>query len=91
MPTQNPRYNWGSEIKNINNTLYNQLNDSFSSMARVLNTKISKYVTNTDPAVDDAINANFEQSDIWVNEDTDNAWILTSRTSNTSVTWKQIT
>ena len=91
MPSQTPRFNWGTEIKNINPTLYNQLNDSFSSTARVLNTKISKYITNVNPPADDSINMNFEQADIWINEDTDNAWILTSRTTNTAVTWKQIT
>lgn len=91
MPSQTPRFNWGAEIKNINDTLYNQLNDSFSSTARVLNTKTSKYITNVNPPADDQINLNFEQADIWINQSTDTAWILTSRTTNTAVTWKQIT
>lgn len=91
MPSQTPRFNWGTEIKNINPTLYNQLNDSFSSTARVLNTKISKYITNVDPPADDPVNVNFDQADIWVNQLTNNAWILTSRTTNTAVTWKIIT
>lgn len=91
MPNQTPRFNWGTEIKNINPTLYNQLNDSFSSTARVLNTKTSKYRTNVNPPADDQINTLFEEGDFWINEDTDTAWILTSRTTNTAATWKQIT
>lgn len=91
MPTLTPRFNWGTEIKNINPTLYNQLNDSFSSTARIVNTKVSKNIATTNPPADDQINANFEEGDLWVNKSTDTAWILTSRTSNTAVTWKQIT
>jgi len=91
MPNQPPRFNWGTEIKNINPTLYNQLNDSFSSTARVLNTKTSKYLTNVNPPADDQINTLFEEGDFWINQDTDTAWIMTSRTTNTAATWKQIT
>lgn len=86
MPSQTPRFNWGTEIKNINSTLYNQLNDSFSSTARVVNTKISKYITNIDPPADSETNKIFEDGDIWVNSSSDTAWILTSRSSNTAVT-----
>lgn len=91
MPTLPPRFNFGTEVKNINPTLYNQLNDSFSSTARIVNTKISKYVTTIDPPSDEAVNQLFEEGDIWVNKSTDTAWIMTSRTTNTAVTWKQIT
>lgn len=91
MPTLPPKFNWGSEIKNVNPTLYNQLNDSYSAIARVLNTKITKYITTVDPISSASINANFDQGDIWVNASSDKAWILTSRTTNTDVTWKQIT
>lgn len=91
MPTLTPRFNWGTEIKNINPTLYNQLNDSFSSTARIVNTKVSKNVATSNPPANDPINANFEEGDLWVNKSTDTAWILTSRTTNNAVTWKQIT
>ena len=91
MPTQPPRFNWGTEIKNINDTLYNQLNDSYSSTARVLNTKTSKYITTVNPPADDPVNQNFDQGDFWINQNSGDAWIITSRTTNTAVTWKQIT
>jgi hypothetical protein len=91
MPKQITRFNWGTEIKNINDTLYNQLNDSFTSTANVLNTKPTTYVTNVDPLPDSDVNKQFVSGDMWVNSSTDTAWILTSRTTNTAATWKQIT
>lgn len=91
MPTLIPRYNWGTEIKNINPTLYNQLSDSYTATARVVNTKPTRYVTNVDPPADGQVNTLFEQGDLWINQATDNAWILTSRTTNTTVNWQKIT
>jgi hypothetical protein len=91
MPTLPPRYNWGTEVKNVNPTLYNQLDDSFTTIARVLNTKSSRHITTTNPPSDGPINAIFELGDFWVNQSTDTAWIMTSRQSNTQATWTQIT
>jgi len=91
MPTLVPRFNWGDEIKNVNPTLYNQLQDSYTSTARVMNTKPSTYATTSNPPADAAINTNFNTGDFWINTSTNTAWILTSRTTNTAVTWKQIT
>ena len=73
MPTLNPRYNFGTELKNENPTLYNQLNDIYSNIANVLNTKPSKYVTNTDPVANSSVNATFVVGDFWVNESSDTA------------------
>lgn len=86
-----PNFNYGSEIKNLNPTLYNQLRDSYFDTASVVNTKASKYVTNVAPPADAAINASLDIGDLWVNSLTDTAWIMTSRTTNTAATWKQIT
>lgn len=86
-----PRYNWGTEIKNVNATLYNQLNDSYTTTARIVNQKINKNVTTVNPPADAAQNSAYEIGDIWVNSSTNTAWIMTSRTSNTQVTWTQIT
>ncbi len=86
-----PSFNYGSEIKNLNPTLYNQLRDSYFDTASVVNTKASKYVTNAAPPADAAINASLDIGDLWVNSLTDTAWIMTSRTTNTAATWKQIT
>lgn len=86
-----PRYNWGTEVKNINATLYNQLQDAYTTTARVVNTKINGNTAITDPPADDPINMNFKVTDIWVNSLTNNAWIMTSRTTNTAVNWQKIT
>ena len=91
MPTIPPRFNWGSEIRNINEVLYNQLSESYSSSARVINTKVTKNVTTTNPPADDALNISFEIGDLWINQSTNVAWIMTSRTTNTAATWSQIT
>jgi len=91
MPSIMPRFNWGDEIKNINPTLYNQLTNSYSEQANVINSKTSKQAFQTDPAATADINASFTTGDFWVNELTNAAWILTSRTSNTTVNWQLIT
>jgi len=91
MPTIAPNFNFGTEIKNLNATLYNQLRDSFNTTATIVNTKPSRNITTVNPPADAAINASFEFGDFWINKSTNAAWILTSRTTNTAVTWTLIT
>ncbi len=91
MPKLISKYNWGSELKNINETLYRQLNDSFTTVSQVVNTKPSSNVTTTDPIADTLFNNQFQEGDFWINKLTNNAWILTSRSTNTAVTWTKIT
>jgi hypothetical protein len=85
MATLNPVFNFGDEIKNINPTLYNQLNDFYIATARVLNTKPSTHTTNTDPLASSQVNSGFLTGDFWVNQSTDTAWIMTSRTTKENV------
>lgn len=73
MPSITPRYNWGTELKNINVTLYNQLNDSYTTIARFINTKVYKNVNTVDPPADNASNATFDIGDIYVNSSTNTA------------------
>ncbi len=91
MPSLPPRYNWGSEIKNINPTLYNQLNDAYTISSRIINTKVTKNVTTVDPTADSVSNASYDIGDIWINTNSDSAWIMTSRQTNTQVVWTLIT
>ena len=91
MPNLTPTFNWGSNIKNINDTLYNQLSDSYSSTARIVNTKASKNVTTGSPAASSSNNSNYDVGDIWIDTATNTAWIMTSRSTNSDVTWTQIT
>ena len=97
MPTLITNYNWGSSIKNDNPALTRQLSQAYTDTATVVNTKVSKYVTdgiqkpNVDPPASSDFNKNFEIGDIYVRTDTDSAWIMTSRTSSLAVTWTIIT
>lgn len=84
-------FNWGSEIQGLNTALFNQLNEAYNTTASSVNTKITKSVKRTDPPSDSPENKQFLTGDIWVNEVSDNAWIMTSRTTGTAVTWKIIT
>lgn len=91
MPTLATKFNWGAEIMNVNQVLYNQLNDSYSSIARITNLKSTKTSQTTNPPSDSQINANYDIGDIWVNTSTNAGYLLTSRTSANAVTWTLIT
>lgn len=85
------RYNFGSEVRNLNNQLYNQLVDMFGKTSDAVNGKVNKYATDSSPPASDQINQEFDIGDIWVRTDTNTAWIMTSRTTAKDVTWTQIT
>ncbi len=97
MPTLITNFNWGSAVRNDNPELTRQLSTAYSDTANVVNTKISKYVTNGDskpnvnPPASSDFNKNFEIGDIYVRIDTNSAWIMTSRTSSIAVTWTLLT
>lgn len=94
MPRMITTTNWGSALRNENPELTRQLSEVYSDTAFVVNTKSSKYITNVDPpnpATPSQFNKNLEQGDFWVNSVTNNAWIMTSRTTDLLVTWKLIT
>lgn len=97
MPTLITNYNWGSSLRNENPELTRQLSNSYSDIANVMNTKVSKYTTDgvqrphVDPPASSEFNKNFEIGDIYVRTDTNSAWIMTSRTTSTAVTWTIIT
>jgi hypothetical protein len=87
MPTLPPRYNWGESLKDQNGILYNQLQDTYSDTASVVNTKISVNATlNNDPVADSAANMQYTIGDIWINKSLNTAYIMTSRSTNTAVT-----
>lgn len=96
MPRLTQDFNWGKE-QSDNPLLYRQLSEAYSDTAGVVNTKISKYITNgtskpnVDPPANDQFNKNWEIGDIYVRTDTNKAWIMTSRTTQEAVTWTQIT
>ncbi len=97
MPTLITNFNWGTALKNANPELTRQLSAAYTDTALAVNTKISKYSTNgtsrphMNPPANDQFNANFEICDVFVRSDTDQAWMMTSRTSSIAVTWTLIT
>lgn len=100
MTRMDQEFNWGKEIATENPVLYRQLSDSYTKTSRAVNTKIS--VTQSpnpnirgdaasDPPASSDFNRSFEIGDVYVRTDNDTAWMMTSRTSPTNVTWTQIT
>lgn len=85
------RFNYGTEIKNVNSTLYNQLNDSFYDISNAVNSKSTVHVDVIDAPANSQVNPGLDIGSFWVNKTTDTAWIMTSRTTPSDVTWKQIT
>lgn len=87
----NRKFNYGAEVKNLNDTLYNQLNDSYFSTSVAVNSKSTRMVQTFDAPANDPVNSGLDIGDMWVNTNTDSAWIMTSRLSLNQVTWKLIT
>ena len=97
MPSLITNFNWGTSLRNANPELVRQLSIAYSDTANIVNTKISKYFTDgvqkphVNPPANDTFNINFEIGDVFVRTDTDTAWMMTSRTTSSAVTWTQIT
>jgi hypothetical protein len=97
MPTLIQNFNFGSSLRNQNPELTRQLSTMYSDTAFAVNSKVSKYYTdgiskpNVDPPASSTFNVNFDIGDIYVRTDTNSAWIMTSRTNSTDVTWTIIT
>jgi len=96
MPTLIQNFNWGAGLRNNNPELVRQLATAYSDTAQVVNQKVSKYFTdgiqkpNVDPPANSDFNKNFEICDTYVRTDTNTAWMMTSRTTATAVTWTKI-
>ena len=88
-----PRYkNFGGEIQDISATLANQLSQMYADIVNGLYLCIKKNViSGGDPPANSQINSYYSIGDITIRTDTDSAWIMTSRTSPTAVTWTPIT
>ena len=97
MVTLITNFNWGRALLNSNPELARQLSTAYSDTANAVNTKISKYATDgvqrphVDPPASSDFNQNFEIGDVYVRTDTDTAWMMTSRTTSTAVTWTLLT
>lgn len=86
------KFNFGTKEKEQNPELYNQLSSMYEGLALAVNDRIAKRViAAVSPPANDVINRNFEIGDIWVRTGTNQAWIMTSRTSDVVVVWTVIT
>lgn len=84
--------NFGNTVRGLSPQLANQLSQMYTDIANSFAQAIKKdVVTGADPAANDQRNSFFSVGDITVRTDTDTAWIMTSRTSPTAVTWTKIT
>ncbi len=84
--------NFGAEIKELSPALANQLSQMYTDIANSLQYVIKKDVRDgVSPAANDPRNKLFSIGDITVRIDTDQAWIMTSRTTPEIVVWTLIT
>lgn len=92
MPQLAIKKNWGAATKEMSQVMLRSLDEAYTDLANAIITKISKRViSGVSPPANDSINALFEIGDIWIRMDTDQAWIMTSRTTNEIVNWQIIT
>jgi hypothetical protein len=84
--------NFGEEIKEISPTLANQLSQMYTDLANAISKGVNKNIlSGADPAANDQRNSFFSIGDITVRTDTNQAWIMTSRTNPNLVVWTKIT
>ena len=84
--------NFGSAVRELSPELFNQLDKMYSDIANALIYTVKKNIlTGSNPAAVDQRNSFFSIGDLAVRTDTNQAWIMTSRTTPTAVTWSLIT
>ena len=84
--------NFGAEVFELSPVLANQLSQMYSDIVNALALAIKKnVVTGAGPGANDQRNSFFSIGDITVRTDTNQAWIMTSRTTPNAVTWTLIT
>jgi hypothetical protein len=84
--------NWGNDLLATNPDFIRNLDEMYSKIALTLQVVIKKgVITGADPAAVDQRNTLFSIGDITVRTDTNQAWILTSRTAPDTVVWTLIT
>lgn len=74
-----------------NPDLARALDEMYTDLSLEVSFKISKNVTAaTSPPASDPINKNFQIGDMWIRQDTNSVWVMTSRTTNEAVTWTAV-
>ncbi len=84
--------NWGEAGSHTNPLLINELDDMYFDIANALQLLVKKNIlTGVNPSANDQRNSLFSIGDIAVRTDTNQAWIMTSRTNPNIVVWTLIT
>lgn len=84
--------NWGDAEESVDRSLLYQLDDMYFDIASALTFLIKKNIlTGVDPQPTEQLNSLFSIGDLTIRTDTNRAWIMTSRTTDESVTWTLIT
>ncbi len=84
--------NFGSELYKSLPQLSRQLDEMYTDIANAVNLLIKKdIVSGADPLAVSQRNTFFNIGDITIRTDTNKAWIMTSRTTATTVVWTLIT
>lgn len=92
MPVLPSTFNWGSRLREKDPDLYNQLMKFYTDVIGILNQKANKLILNgSNPPASGQVNKNYDIGDLAIRTDTDQAWIMTSRTTDIAVTWSLIT
>ena len=92
MPRLSTGRNWGDANYNNNPLLVRQLDDMYRDISVAYDDTVKKRVVqSSDPPSNSEENANFNAGDIWVRQDNNTAWILTSRANANEATWTLIT
>lgn len=83
--------NWGEAAQTESKALIRQLDEMYTDVANQFSLLVKKNILNgSDPAATDQRNKFFSIGDVAVRTDTNNAWIMTSRTTPETVVWTQI-
>ncbi len=84
--------NWGRSAESTSLELIRALDEMYTDIVNDLSNVTRKYSVNgTSAPANSQINGLFDIGDIWVRTDTNQAWILTSRTTPEIVNWQIIT
>lgn len=84
--------NFGSEVLKEMPQLARQLDEMYTDISNAIQVQARRNViSGANPPANDPSNAIFSIGDITIRTDTNSAWIMTSRTTNTAVTWTLIT
>jgi len=84
--------NWGDAFTPENRELIRKLDEMYTDIANSIAPLVKKNViSGANPPANSQINSLFSIGDITVRTDTNQAWIMTSRTTPNAVTWTLIT